>query len=287
MRQLGESSPDALLFHELVHIDRFISLPSSYPALNYLMPETALEEEYHNAQEWDAIHGRSPDDFSENAYRKEAGLPQRVTHSGIPHRTAQMIRALSQNKHSVPVEVTAENEERVREVLLSIVSYGLEAEAREMIKRYRLRFSDFKFLAFHPQLVFYFDKTKQQFDGVRENILALLLGSVVQQKPSLNNIPTKVFLKNLFQYHAFESNDCQKRLCRYLPLSLILERTPIVQKAIREKNVELLEFLIHEKGLNGDVKIWHGKLKQFLTFCEYTAHCKWGKASSASLFSKQ
>ncbi len=293
VRQIGASFPAVSLFHELVHIHRFVKKPDSYSVFDdYRAPTSYLDEEYDRLEEWETIHGRCPDDFSENAFRKELGLPTRVTHSAISSKLAGSIRAISgqdsdhgkekcQKERSpldsrrIRKEVTAENEEFVRETLFSIVIHGLEHELSLALKCYAIRPSDFEFISFHTGLCLYYDRHHQCFDGVRENMLVLLLVHVIEQKASSHEVPTKIFLKKILWYHAFTHNDFLKKICRRLPLEIILERTEILQKAIKEKNCDLVCDLIREKQIGSPVKIWHPKKMDHFTLTEYAAACNW------------
>jgi hypothetical protein len=297
VRQIGASSPAATLFHELVHIHRFVNEPDSYSLFIHSAPVMFyLDEEYDRLEEWEVIHGRCPDDFSENAFRKELGLPMRVTHSAISSKLAGSIRALSgqdsnhgnekSQKESSQLEarmirkkVIAENEEFIRGTLYSMVVYGLEHELSLALKRYSIRSSDFEFIAFNLELSPYFDRRDLCYDGVRENMLLLLLVHVIGQDASSQALPTKVFLKKILGYDAFSHDKFLKKLCRHLPLELILERTEILQKKIRDKNWDLVCDLIQEKQIGPTIKLWHPKKKDHFTLIEYASLCNWAPES--------
>jgi len=313
IRKIEINYPVATLFHELVHIYRFIFQPGLYTSST-----SHLNEEYGCLGEWDVIHGRSKDDFSENAFRREMGLSLRVAHNGVSPDMVKRVHSLLTQMPIAPIEkskqehvhsssdskagqnlsgvstkspitaiqVTAENEDNIRETLFTMIELGLEEEVCIFLKRYSLRACDFAFLVFQPRLVLYYNKNKQCLDGIRENILVRILAHVIQQTPSLGSIPTKIFLKGVFRYSIFSQNSFLKRLCRYLPLTCIVERTEILQTAIKKKNEDLLYDVIQQKKMGFDLKIWHPKKNELFTLSEYASLYKWDFDSLQALHNK-
>jgi hypothetical protein len=251
LRQMHESCPVSTLFHECVHIYQSIEKPSPVTLLDWY-PFTLkfhVNEDYENLKEWDAINGRRKEDFSENAFRRELELPIRVTHNEVDVKTAMSICSLLNKANSSgkgKIQVNEKNEEQVREALFAMITRGLEKELKTLLALYDVRQSDFECVAFHPGLVFYFDKANQQFDSIRENALIFLLAHVIRRTPSTDDKPTKVFLEKIFCYSIFSKTHFVKKLCKQLPGQFVMDYIQIFQKLNEKENCDLLKDLLSQ-----------------------------------------
>jgi hypothetical protein len=259
-----------------VHIYRFIEEEATQSNPATIIPLTSQETEYHRGEEWNVIHGQKSDNFSENTYRKEVGLPLRVTHHAIPSEMDRRIKTAI-GKQS-PIRTT-ESEKNLRIALEDIFKNGLEAEARAAVKNCNLNFSDLDFLFDVELLNDYCDREKQmnegikELDSIRKHIASLFVSAALQN--TSDPIKAEEFGSKLFVRSSFRSLDFQKKLCSLIPLDIILTRTPIVQNAIEEENSELIAFLISEKGLKQDHCIGDKDSSESLTIDKYAQECEW------------